>query len=517
MDLARLAEQAAARHGERRTLHFEGEWHTNLEILDRARRLQRSFSELGLGPGRIAALCLANHPLVYPAFQGIFRTGAAAVPVMFQLAAAELRFVLEDTGAQGVVTDLANLDKVREAVSGLDHVEWIAVRGGTTEPNNRPREWALEELLTTEPQGTLPEIAQDDLALLLYTSGTTGKPKGAMLSHANLIASAQGSAAASELEQQERSRVTISAMPMAHIFGVGVMNGGYLLPERLAAGYMVQMAWFDPEKLLRLIAEHRCAAMPAVPTMLALLLDHPAASKYDVSSLEEVVCGAAPLPVELARAFMARFDCRVREIYGMTESTGLGSANRPSEPYRPGSAGRPYPNVELRIVNEEDQPLPVGERGEVVLRGPSVMLGYWQRPDATAEALRGGWLHTGDVGYLDEEGFLYLVDRKKDMILRGGENIYPAELEAVLYEHPAVSEAAVVGVPDAVYGEMVVAYVVLRAGAAAAEEELRGFVGQRISRFKVPSRIMFLEALPKSGVGKILRRDLRARAAGDVA
>jgi long-chain acyl-CoA synthetase len=306
--------------------------------------------------------------------------------------------------------------------------------------------------------------------------------------------------------------VTISAMPMAHIFGVGVMNGSYLLPERLASGYMVQLAWFDPERFLRLIAEHRCAAMPAVPTMLALLLDHPAAARLDLSSLEEVVCGAAPLPIELAKAFMARFRCKVREIYGMTESTGLGTANRPSEAYRPGSAGKPYPNVELRVVGEDDRPLPIGERGEVTLRGPSVMRGYWRRPEATADTLRGGWLHTGDVGYLDDQGFLYLVDRKKDMIIRGGENIYPAEIEAVLYEHPAVAEAAVVGVPDPVYGESVAAYVVRRSGAAADEEELRRFVAQRASRFKAPSRIHFLDALPKSGVGKILRRELRARA-----
>jgi long-chain acyl-CoA synthetase len=454
---------------------------------------------------------------VYPVFLGVFRPGAGAVPVMYQLAAPELRFVLADTEAHGVVTDTANLPKVREAVAGLDHVEWIAVRGGTSDASARPREIALEELLASPPQGELPDIAPNDLALLLYTSGTTGKPKGAMLSHANLIASAEGSAAAGELEKQEKPRVSISAMPMAHIFGVGVMNGGYLLPERLAGGYMVQMSWFEPEQMLRLIAEHRCAVMPAVPTMLAILLDHPAASRYDLSSLEEVVCGAAPLPVELAKAFMARFRCRVREIYGMTESTGLGSANRPSEPYRPGSAGRPYPNVELRIVGDDDQPLAVGDRGEVVLRGPSVMQGYWRRPDATADALRGGWLHTGDVGYLDDEGFLFLVDRKKDMIIRGGENIYPAEIEALLYEHPGVGEAAVVGVPDAVYGESVVAYVVRRAAAELSEEELRRFCVERTSKFKAPSRFYFLDALPKSGVGKILRRELRARAAAEPA
>lgn len=515
MNLAELAEHSAARLGERMTLVFEEERFTNWQLLDWARRLQGGFVDLNLGRGKVAILCLANHPLVYPAFQGIFRTGGTAVPVMPQLAVPEIRYIVSDTGAQGVVTDAAGVPKIREAVRGLDHVRWIVVRGGEAAPSGSPPEHRLETLLGASPRTALPAIDDQDVALMLYTSGTTGTAKGVMLTHANLLASAEAVNEAAELDQWHTQRISVSGMPMAHIFGVGVMNSGYLVPERLADGYGVQMAWFEPERFMQLIQDHRCTIIPAVPTMLALILNHPKVGQYDLSSLEEVVCGAAPLPVALARAFSERFGCRIREIYGLTESTGLGSANRLSEPYRPGCAGRAYFNTEVRVVGDDDQPLPAGERGEVVLRGPSIMKGYHNRPQETATVLRGGWLHTGDVGYLDADGYLYIVDRKKDMIIRGGENIYPAELESILYRHPGVAEAAVVGVPDRMYGEDVVAYVVVREKCKVAEQELIDHVRAYTSPFKAPSRIWFLNALPKSGVGKILRRELRDKAASE--
>ena len=513
MNLAQLAEQSAARLGERMTLVFEGERFTNWQILDWARRLQEGFVDLGLGRGKVAILCLANHPLVYPVFQGIFRAGGTAVPVMPQLAVPEIRYIVSDTGARGVVTDTVGLPKVREAVHGLTHVRWIVVRGGGDVPAGSPPEHRLETLLGASPRTALPAIDDEDVALMLYTSGTTGTPKGVMLTHANLLASAEGANEAAELDRWQTRRISVSGMPMAHIFGVGVMNSGYLVPERLADGYGVQMARFEPEGFMQLIQAHRCNVIPAVPTMLALILNHPEVSQYDLSCLEEVVCGAAPLPVALAQAFSQRFGCRVREIYGLTESTGLGSANRLSEPYRPGSAGRAYVNTEVRIVGGDNQPLPAGERGEIALRGSSIMKGYHNRPEETATVLRGGWLHTGDVGYLDADGYLYIVDRQKDMIIRGGENVYPAELESILYRYPGVAEAAVVGVPDPVFGEAVIAYVVAREKGTVTEQELIDHVRAHTSPFKAPSRIWFLDALPKSGVGKILRRELRDRAA----
>ena len=360
LNLATLAEDSLQRLGERRSLNFEGEWVTNAQTMDRARRLQAAFAELGAGSGDIVALCMVNHPLVYPTFQGIFRTGAAAVPVMFQLSEPELQYVLEDTQATGVVTDSFNREKVIAACDGLDCVRWIVVLDAPSGEAS-PLEHSLRSLLETPPATTLPEISEGDLAMLLYTSGTTGRPKGAMLTHRNLISSAEQGQEAGEVARIESPRRSISAMPMAHIFGVGVMNGGYLQPERLADGYMVQHVWFEPERFMAGVEEHRCQTMPAVPTMLSLILNHPKVNGYDLSSLEEVVCGASPLPVEVAKTFMERYGCRVREIYGMTESTGMGTANRLSDPYRPGSAGRPYAATEVRIVNTDPR-LGFGQR-----------------------------------------------------------------------------------------------------------------------------------------------------------
>jgi Acyl-CoA synthetases (AMP-forming)/AMP-acid ligases II len=425
MNLATLAEQSLERLGERITLDFEGQKITNVASHERSLRLHRAFSELGMKRGEIAVMCMVSHPSVYDVFQGIFRSGGTAVPVMFIVTDKELRFVLEDTRARGVVTDAFNLGKVREAVKGLDFVQWIAVQGGQDKPRATPREHALETLLTAAPQTELPPIdPKDDVALMLYTSGTMGWPKGVMLTHANLIAAAQAALDATELHLWEGPRISVSAMPMAHIFGVSVMTSGYLTPKEID-GYLVQIRWFDPEAILRLIQEHRCTVMPAVPTMLAMILNHPEVDKYDLSSLREVVCAAAPLPVDLAEGFMRKFGCRILEVYGMTENAGMATANRRSEPFRPGSAGRPYVNIELRIVDDHDNELPRGQRGEIVTRGPTVMKGYFNRPEATAETLPGSWLHTGDIGYLDEDGYLYIVDRKKDVIIKGGRTSTP--------------------------------------------------------------------------------------------
>ncbi len=294
-----------------------------------------------------------------------------------------------------IVTDAERLPTVREAVAGLPHVTHILVQGGTDNLQANPPEIRLDSLLQNEPRTGLPQIDTDDTAVMLYSSGTTGRPKGVLLSHGNLLASAEAVAEASCLDAWEGPRITLSAMPIAHIFGVAVMNDLLVTPKHMVPQtYLVQMRWFDPERFMALIQEHRCTSMAAVPTILAVMLHHPKASQFDLSSLREIICGGAPLPVELAQAFMRRHPARIREVYGLTEGTGLGSVNRLIEPFRAGSAGRAYANVELGIFDDADTQLPTGQRGEICIRGPIVMKGYHNRPEETAQAVRNGWLHT---------------------------------------------------------------------------------------------------------------------------
>jgi long-chain acyl-CoA synthetase len=355
----------------------------------------------------------------------------------------------------------------------------------------------------------MPQIAEEDVALMLYTSGTTGRPKGVMLTHTNILGMAEATLDAQEYHTRPHPIRTLTAMPMAHIFGVGVMMGGYVIPAEYPAPVTVQEVWFDAERFMQIIQQYKVTDLPAVPTMLAMILAHPRVDEYDLTSLVKADVGAAPLSRELAEAFGRKAKCFVRQIYGMTENTGVATACRLSKPYRPGSAGLPYCNVQLAVHDENDKPVPPGTPGEIVTRGPTVMKGYFKDPNATATALRGGWMHSGDIGIIDEEGWLYVVDRKKDMIIKGGENIFPAEIENILYKHPAVAEAAVIGVPDKIYGENVVAYVVLHQGADASPEEMIAHVKTEVSSFKAPTEVFFIDKLPKSGVGKILRRELR--------
>jgi len=512
--LSQLAESAAERLGDRVCLEFDNQHFTYRQLFEQGQRMQAGLAGHGLAHGSRVVVLSMNNTLIYPLFQGIYRNGATAIPVMPQAAPAELRYVVEDTQAQFIVVDKDRLATAREAVAGLPFVLAILVADGADDPQASPQEIRLDTLLEAAPQQEMPPVSASDVAVMLYSSGTTGRPKGVLLTHANLLASAEAVAEGSQLDTWPGNRITLSAMPIAHIFGVAIMHDLYLTPTHLAdRSRLIQMRWFEPERFMAMIDQHKITTFAAVPTILAVMLAHPKAREYDMSSITEVICGGAPLPVELAQAFMKKFDCRIREVYGLTEAAGLGTVCRRNEAFRAGSAGRAYCNIELQIFDDEDQPVATGERGEICLRGPAVMLGYHNRPAETEQILRSGWLHTGDIGQLDEEGFLFVVDRKKDMIIRGGENIYPAELEAVLHEHAAVAEAAVVGVPCPIYGENVVAFIVVRAGVNVNEPDIVAHVCSRMARFKAPSRVHFLPALPKSGLGKILRRVLRDQAA----
>jgi long-chain acyl-CoA synthetase len=296
-------------------------------------------------------------------------------------------------------------------------------------------------------------------------------------------------------------------LPLSHSYGLTVMNAGNILGTKA-----VLLRWFNPELVLETIERFRVQSMAGVPTMYVYLLHYPEADRFDTSSMRSWGSGAAPLPIEIVEPFEKKFGGKLMEGYGLTEASPVVSAHRLSGVRKLGSVGQPIPGVEVAILDDDDRPVATGEAGEVCVRGPNVMLGYYRMPEETARTLRHGWLHTGDVGRLDADGFLYIVERKKDLIIRGGFNIYPREVEEVLYAHPDVAEAAVVGMPDALMGEDVLAFVALKSDGAVSEEALIAFCQDRLARYKCPKRVRFVPALPKSPIGKILRKTLRAQA-----
>jgi long-chain acyl-CoA synthetase len=493
MNLAALGEENVQKYGEYVSLVFEGRELTNVDQQRAANRLANAFRRRGIGAGDRIVVLLPNCPEVVQAYAAILELGAVIVPVIFLLSPDEVRHILADSGARAVITSPELYGKI-EGWAG----DVVIVHGevsGTL---------GYAELIAREPDAfTMVDRADNDLAVILYTSGTTGHPKGVALSHTNLASNARASASINELDRHEWS---LTVLPLSHSYGLTVMNSGNILGTK-----SVLLRWFNPELVLDTIQKYRVQAMAGVPTMWVYLLNFPGGERFDTSSMRIWGSGAAPLPVEIVAPFEKKFGGRLLEGYGLTEASPVVSAHRYSGVRKLGSVGPPIPGVEVRIVDDDDRDVPLGDAGEVCVRGPNVMLGYYGLPDETARTLRNGWLHTGDMGRLDEDGFLYIVERKKDLIIRGGFNVYPREVEEVLYAHPQIAEAAVVGMPDPLMGEDVLAYVVPRAGAALSEEAVIAFCQERLAKFKCPKRVRFLDALPKSPIGKILRKELRAR------
>ena len=337
--------------------------------------------------------------------------------------------------------------------------------------------------------------------MILYTSGTTGTPKGAELTHTNLLRNCQ---AARNLFDLGPEAVTLGALPLFHSFGQTCAMNATIF----GGGTLTLIPRFDPSKALEIIERDRVNVFEGVPTMYGAMLHAPDHDRYDASTLQVCASGGAAMPVELMRAFEMTFGCKVLEGYGLSETSPVASFNHPDRERKAGSIGTPIEGVEMQVVDADDHPVPVGEVGEIVIRGHNVMKGYWGRPDATADAIRGGWFHSGDLAKVDDDGYFFIVDRKKDMIIRGGFNIYPREIEEVLYEHPAVREAAVVGIPDDEYGEEVGAAVALKDGSSATPDDLRDFVKSQVAAFKYPRHVWIVDELPKGPTGKILKREI---------
>ena len=496
-NLARLAERATETKGDYQALLFEGQWHSSAELAERARRLAAGLTELGVAPGDRVAVMMANSPEVGIAYNAIWRAGAVLTPVMFLLSVEDLQHVLRDSGAAAVITTPEFADKVREASEDVGTVRFLICR------DEVEGFIPLASLEQAEP-GVIVPRADEDLAALLYTGGTTGRSKGVMLTHESLYYTGRAGHESGHVPGLNR---VLIPLPLSHAYGLVVTVVGMHSPER---GLGVLMRWFEPQAFLDLIQEHELQIAAVVPTMLQLLLSQPL-EEYNLTSLQYVTSGGAPLAKETAEEFIRRVpSVSIRQGYGLTETAALISSN-PIGRERAGSVGLPVPGTEVRILDDLGGEVPAGEVGEICARSPGVMQGYWQAPEITAEALRDGWLHTGDLGYQDEDGYLYIVDRKKDLIIRGGFNVYPRDIEDALVEHPAVQTAGVVGRSDPRHGEEVVAFVALHPGAELTGEELVGWARERIGGYKYPREVVIVDSVPLTPVGKVDRKALRTR------
>ncbi len=477
------------------------------ELHASAQRFAGGLSRLGLERRRAVALLLPNVPEFTIAYFGAHYAGYPVVPLNVLLTADEIAYHLADSSAVALVVAASLLPQGRAAFARVDTCTQLIVADRGDDGSEAPAGAVSMTVLvdTATPMRDTAPTMGDDTAVILYTSGTTGRPKGAELTHLNLVFNAQFFC--TQLLPLASATVALGVLPLFHSFGQTCMQNGVLG----AGGTVVLMSRFDAEGAMRLIEAHRVTLFAGVPTMYFALLHHPAAADYDLGSLEWCVSGGAPMPVEVMKAFDEKYRVNVLEGYGLSETSPIASFNTLDRPKKPGSVGRPIAGCEFRLVGADGHE--VGEPhvpGEIQIKGHNVMKGYWRNPVATAEALHEGWFASGDIAVRDGEGYYFIVDRKKDMIIRGGFNVYPREIEEVLYAHPAVAEAAVIGVPDDELGEEVKAVVAKRPSAHAVDaNELIAYCKARLAAYKYPRSIEFLDSLPKGPTGKILKRALR--------
>jgi len=503
MNAIQLVTDNLEEFGEYTLLHFEGESFTNVEINDRAQRMATVLADHGVGAGDHVIVMMPNSPDVGCAFQAIWRLGAVIMPITPMLGPNEVRYLLEDSEAAVAITLPMLAPLLGQASGGIGTFRHLLVIG---ESDAAEAENIAPLIVAAAPTSEIVDRADDDLAVLLYTSGTTGPSKGVMLTHSNILANARSvKRLNSDVDPQS---VGLGVLPLSHSFGILMMNLGLMYGSS-----SVIMPTFELEKVFQAIERYRVSAVPLVPTMMTYMLNYPDRDAYDTSSLEEVISGGAALPEEVRLEMERVFDCRVKDGFGMSECTTSVCGYHNDDVHRPGSVGKAIPDVELRIVDADDNPLPAGAEGEICIRGPNIMKGYWKKEEETRRALRNGWMHSGDLGRLDDDDYLFITGRIKDLIIKGGENISANELEDVIHKHPGVADVAVVGVPDAKYGEDIWALVVPRHDQTVTEDEIKEHTGHHITKFKIPARVLFRDNLPKTHSGKIRKNELRKEAA----
>ena len=490
-NLAGNLTETAARNGAALAIKLD-DFEINYALLaEGTARVAGMLQARGVRPGDRVAVMLPNVPHFPLAYYGALRAGAIVVPMNVLLKGREVAYYLGNSGAK-VLFAWHGFGEAAHAGAQEAGTEVIDVVPGDFE----------QQLMATEGRHEMAEKAGDDVAVLLYTSGTTGRSKGAALTHENLRRNVEVGA---NIFDMGPGAITLGALPLFHSFGQTCSLNATIA----AGGCLTMIPRFEPGKALEIMQRDGVTIFQGVPTMYSAILHHPGREAYDTSTLKVCVSGGAALPGEVMRAFEEAFGCPILEGYGLSETSPVASFNPPDRERKVGSIGIPIEGVEMKAVDDDDNEVPAGEVGEIVIRGHNVMKGYWEMPDATAEAMRGGWFHSGDMARVDEDGYFFIVDRKKDLIIRGGFNVYPREVEEVLYEHPAVREAAVVGFPDDSLGEEIGAAVALKEGAEADAGVLKAYVKEQLAAYKYPRRIWFVDELPKGPTGKILKREIR--------
>ena len=489
-NLATVLTDTAERQSDRIAIKLD-DFEISFEQLNEASaRVAALLKDKGLEPGDRVGIMLPNVPQFPAAYYGVLRSGGVAVPMNPLLKKREAGFYLEDPEAK-LLFAWHDFEEAAKQAAEDAGAELVLVEPGK-----------FEELIGEhEPDFDVIDREDDDTAVILYTSGTTGKPKGAELTHSNLLKNAE---AAVSLAGASADDILLGALPLFHSFG---QTCG--LNAAMSAGATLSMIpRFDPAKALEIIQRDGVTVFQGVPTMFTAMLHEDSKDDVDVSSLRVCISGGSAMPVEVMRGFEEQFECKVLEGYGLSETSPVASFNHPDKERKPGSIGTPIEGVEMKLVDDDGNDVEAGEVGEIVIKGHNIMKGYWNRPDATEEAIKDGWFYSGDMGKVDEDGYFSIVDRKKELIIRGGYNVYPREVEEVLYEHPAVLEAAVIGVPDDKMGEEVGAAVVLKEGEDVSEDELREYVKSEVASYKYPRKIWFEDELPKGPTGKILKKDI---------
>ena len=528
MNLGSLGQDNIDKYGEYDGVYFEGKWLTNVEMETEANRLGNALKSLGVKRGDRVAIQMPNSPVVMWTFPAIYKIGAIAVPMNPLLRPDQASYIFQNCGAKVAITSPEFAPWVQAAQKQAPALKHVIV----TEKDDIPDTIGYDKFVAGQPDGlAIEETDNEDLAALIYTAGTTGPNKGVMHTHFSLYMTAMGYAdfvsrylsttfnlqtRARDLRTQQMTQtqkkitgfdlgISLFVLPLSHSFGLAVGLTGILF-----AGRSIIMKWFNPELCLKYINDFAVSNFSGVPAMYIMMLNHPDFDKYDLSSLESCACGAAPLPPEIGRQWKEKTGADIYEGWGMTETGATTCGNRADRPPKYGSIGVCMIKADtMKIFDDHDKEVPAGQTGEIVVRGPTIMKGYWNMPAETEAALRNGWLHTGDVGHMDADGYFYITDRKKDIIIRGGENVSPREVEEVLLEMPQIADAAVIGIPDAVYGEEIKAYCVLRKDQTISSEEIMAYCRQKLPTFKAPKAVQITDTLPKNLLGKLLRAELR--------